>query len=186
MSDRRRPTPSAFALPDAGWPELALMGRSNAGKSSLLNALVGRRQAPVSATPGKTQTVSFYPMRGWYLVDLPGYGYARTSKSRREAMGEMVEWYLTQRQPLLGGVVVQDCRRDPEAEEYQLLEWAATRNLWLVVVANKVDKLNQAERRAREAALATAWGRPVLMLSAKTRENLEALKTAIRGLGLAL
>lgn len=173
-------------MPSDGLPEVAFLGRSNAGKSSLLNALLGAQIAPVSSKPGKTAVICFYAMPGWYLVDLPGYGYAQISKERRSAIGERVEAFLTDRQPLLGGLVVQDCRRDPEEEEALLRRWAASRNLFLAVVANKADKLNQRERVERKAALEAAWKLPVILVSARTRENLEAVRAAIRGLGLSI
>lgn len=173
-------------MPSDGRPELAFLGRSNAGKSSLLNALLGAQLAPVSSRPGKTLVIHFYAMPGWYLVDLPGYGYAQISKERRAAIGQEVETFLAQRQPLLGGLVVQDCRRDPEAEEALLRQWAASRNLFLAVVANKADKLTQRERVERKAALEAAWKLPVMLVSARTRENLESVRAAIRGLGLSI
>ena len=173
-------------MPAGTLPEFCFMGRSNAGKSSLINALVRRKIAHSSANPGKTVRIHFYRMLSWYLVDLPGFGYAKVSKQERDRFGQAVEAYLTTRQALLGGVLIQDCRRDPEPDEMMVVEWAQASNRFLVVVANKMDKLNRREQAERLARLEEVYRRPVMMLSAKTGEGLDPVRAAVVGLGLAL
>ncbi len=198
MASKRRPSnppakgdlaASALAateMPAEGLPEFAFLGRSNSGKSSLINGLVGSKVARESQTPGKTTRLHFYRMSEWYLVDLPGFGYAKRSKADRAFFGQAVETYLTTRQPLLGGLLIQDCRRDPEEEEAMVVQWADESNRFLVVVANKMDKLNRREQGERLRALENAYGRQVLMVSAKFKEGLDPVRSAIRGLGLRL
>ncbi|CAB1129692.1 putative GTP-binding protein EngB [Candidatus Hydrogenisulfobacillus filiaventi] len=171
-------------MPADGAVEVAMAGRSNSGKSSLLNRLAGQRLAHVSGTPGRTRRLHFYRMDGWYLVDLPGFGYARVGRAEREAFGEAVERYLTARSALIGAILIQDVRRDPGEEERLLVEWAAARNVWLWVAANKVDKLNRRERQEREAALTAAYPGPVFLLSARTGEGVDRLAGELRKLGL--
>lgn len=173
-------------MPTGSWPELAFLGRSNAGKSSLINRLARRQIARTSQTPGKTVRIHFYAMTGWYLVDLPGFGYAKVSRKERATFGEAVETYLTTRSALLGGILIQDCRRDPEPEEAMVVDWAARSNRYLVVVANKMDKLNRAEQAARRARLEELYGRRVHLMSAKTGEGLDAVRAAVLAIGLEL
>ncbi len=166
--------------------ELAFMGRSNAGKSSLINRLVGTKIAHTSGTPGRTQRLNFFAMKGWYIVDLPGFGYAKVSKAQREIFGQAVETYLTTRQPLIGGILIQDVRREPEEEELMVMKWAYDRNLYLAVVASKVDKLNQSERIERRKRLEAVYGAGVYFVSNRTGEGISEVKGAILGLGLAI
>lgn len=173
-------------MPAGSWPEFAFLGRSNAGKSSLINRLARRPIARTSQTPGKTIRIHFYAMTGWYLVDLPGFGYAKVSRKERAAFGEAVEAYLTTRRALLGGVLIQDCRRDPEPEEGMVVDWATASNRYLVIVANKMDKLNRAEQAARREKLEDFYGRPVHLISAKTGEGLDAVRSAVSAVGLKL
>lgn len=175
---------TADEMPQTGWPEVAFMGRSNAGKSSLINQLAKSKVAHTSGTPGKTQRIHFYAMSGWYVVDLPGFGYAKVSKVERERFGEAVETYLTTRQPLIAGVLIQDVRRDPADEEQMVVEWASQRNILLIIAASKVDKLSRQERAAREAVLQEAYRRPVFLISNRTGEGIDQIRQAIRGLGL--
>lgn len=174
----------ASEMPDGGWPEVAIMGRSNAGKSSLLNRIMGQRVALVSGNPGRTQRIHFYARDHWYLVDLPGYGYAKVPASLRLAFGHAVETYLAERQALVAAILVQDCRRDMASDEALLVNWAIQRNVLLVVAANKVDKLNRQERETRQTALETQYSCPVVMTSASSGEGLHAVKEHLSGLGL--
>lgn len=177
----------ASQMPTDGLPEVALLGRSNCGKSSLLNRLLRKPAAHVSATPGRTRRLNFYRMKGWYLVDLPGYGYADVPLAVKHRFGQAVETYLQRRQPLLAAVLIQDCRRDPQDEERQLVEWAAARNLLLVVAGNKVDRLRPSERPAREAALRSYYqplGCGVVMTSARTGEGIDEVRARLGELGL--
>jgi len=174
--------PSEF--PTGNLQEVALLGRSNAGKSSLLNALLNRRTARVSRTPGQTRRIHFYWVKNWYLVDLPGFGYAALDPGERARFSRAVDDYLNQRAQLTAAVLIQDIRRDPGAEEQQLVAWARRRNVLLLVAANKADKLNRTETTARVEALHAAYGFPVLAMSARTGAGLDALKERLRGLGL--
>ncbi len=173
-------------MPQDGKSEVAFMGRSNAGKSSLINALVGSKVAHTSSTPGRTQRINFFSMVSWYIVDLPGFGYAKVSKQDRQTFGQAVETYLTERQSLVAGVLIQDVRRDPEEEEAMVVHWAASRNIMLIVAASKMDRLNRAEQQARKQALEELYGRPVFLISNRTGEGMDQVKGALRGLGLNL
>ena len=177
---------TAAEMPRDGLSEVAFMGRSNAGKSSLINALVGTKIAHTSGTPGRTQRINFFAMPAWYIVDLPGFGYARASHSVRESFGQAVEDYLTTRQPLVGGVLIQDARRDAEEEEKMVVRWADSRNVFLVVAASKMDRMNRAEQHERHEKLEEQYQRPVLLVSNRTGEGLDGVKSAIRGLGLSI
>lgn len=154
-------------LPKPGAPEIAFAGRSNVGKSSLLNRLAGRRDlARTSGTPGKTRLLHFYEVRyelgprrdALLFVDLPGYGWARVSRTERQAWGKVVERYLDDRPSLRGVFVLVDVRRDPGAEERELLAWLEERGIPALVVATKVDKLPLGRRTARLRALGEALG----------------------------
>lgn len=172
--------------PDQGPPEVAFMGRSNAGKSSLINRLVGAKVAHTSGTPGRTQRINFFHMPGWYIVDLPGFGYAKVSKESREIFGQAVEGYLTGRQALVAAVLIQDARRNPEEEEAMVVHWAADRNILLVVAASKMDRLNRREQAERHQVLEEAYGRPVFLVSSRTGEGMDQVKGALKGIGLNL
>lgn len=173
-------------MPTTGLSEVAFLGRSNAGKSSLINALVGSKVAHTGATPGRTQRINFFSMPSWYIVDLPGFGYAKASKSDRQRFGEAVEDYLTQRQSLIAGILIQDARRDAEPEEMMVVRWADSRNILLTVIASKMDRLNRAEQAQRQRALDEQYGRSVYLVSNRTGEGLDRVRSVIRGLGLTL
>ncbi len=173
-------------MPQDGLTELAFLGRSNAGKSSLLNRLAGVSIAHVSGNPGKTQRIHFYTMPQWYLVDLPGYGYAKVPLTLKEEFGQAVDNYLTTRQPLIGGILIQDARRDPQDEEYSLAQWAQSRNLFFLVVASKMDRLNKTEQRERHERLEALYHQPVFGISSRTGEGIDQVRNAIRGLGLQI
>ncbi len=131
---------------------MAIVGRSNSGKSSLLNLLGGRRDlARVSKTPGRTQRIHFFAERnlGLAIVDLPGYGFARVSKADRARFTAAIEEYLTERERLRGIVLLLDVRRSVEEDEQVLADMARRRGIGLVCVATKVDKLGRAERDRR-------------------------------------
>lgn len=150
----------------AGWrpepklPEIAFAGRSNVGKSSLINALVRRKKAArVSNTPGRTREINFFDVNGQFvLADLPGYGYARISKEQRAAWRPLIEGYLTQSPQLRGVIQLLDARHDPTEDDLRMLDFLAALETPTLVVATKVDKLKAAERDARLAALARAAG----------------------------
>ena len=138
-------------------PEVAFLGRSNVGKSSLINSLLGvKGLARTSRTPGRTQAINFFLInRGFRFVDLPGYGYARVSKRVRESWGEIVTDYLAKRARLVLSIHLVDSRHDPTQSDLQLSEWLAANAKPRLVVATKADKLSRNElqkslRRARE------------------------------------
>ena len=129
-------------------PEVCFVGRSNAGKSSTLNALTGNRSlARVSKTPGRTQLINFFTVAdGGRLVDLPGYGYAKAPKARRDAWGRAIDDYLNRRTNLVGIVLVMDARRPLQAFDTHMIDWAETRGLPMLALLNKADKLKRGAR----------------------------------------
>lgn len=133
--------------PPEGIPEIAFTGRSNVGKSSLINLLLNRRKlAKVSSTPGKTRTINFYNINDSFrIVDLPGYGYAKVSKSESEEWGRMMESYLSARQGLLKVVQLVDSRHAPTALDKQMYDYLRYYGLDGIVVATKADKLSKNE-----------------------------------------
>lgn len=135
------------ALPRNSYPEIAFTGRSNVGKSSLINSLMNRKSlARTSAQPGKTQTLNFYNINGsLYLVDLPGYGYAKSSKEEREAWGDMIARYLTESEVLQAVFLLVDIRHKPTEQDVQMFDWLSYLELDTVVLATKADKLKRSE-----------------------------------------
>ena len=129
-------------------PEVAFVGRSNAGKSSTLNRLTGSRNlARVSKTPGRTRLINFFTVAdGGRLVDLPGYGYAKAPKARREAWGRAIDDYLNQRANLVGVVLVMDVRRPLQPFDQDMMAWCGTRDMPLLALLNKADKLKRGAR----------------------------------------
>ena len=176
------------APPDGQRPEVALVGRSNVGKSSFLSSLVGRKGlAKVSATPGKTRLINYFLVDDrWYLVDLPGYGYAKVSKTEKERWGHALEDYLARRQGLVMVVQLVDVRHGPQDSDMQMHGWLTGRRFPPVVVLTKADKLSrsQALRSHREwAAAMNLEPGDVLLYSSTTGEGREAV---LDRLGLAL
>ncbi len=138
--------------PRPGRPEIAFAGRSNVGKSSLINSLLGRRNlVKTSSKPGRTQTINFFLINDtFYFVDLPGYGYAKVPMEVRKNWGPMVEQYLKTRQGLRAVVVILDIRRKPNQGDYDLFAWLTHQSIPQIVVLTKADKLKsnkQAQRR---------------------------------------
>ncbi len=133
--------------PPEGPMEIAFAGRSNVGKSSLINLLTGRKNlAKVSGNPGKTRTINFFDIDGrWRIVDLPGYGYAKVSKAESESWGKMMEDYLENRETLATVVQLVDCRHEPTAQDIQMFEYLRYYDLTGIVVATKADKLSKNE-----------------------------------------
>ncbi len=130
--------------PTDGLPEIAFLGRSNVGKSSLLNSLLGRKGlARTSNTPGRTQSINYFLINdSFYFVDLPGYGYARVSKAMRADWGEMAEEYLSKREELALCIHLIDSRHEPTALDIQLNEWLLANEKPFVLAATKADKLS--------------------------------------------
>lgn len=133
--------------PTTGYMEFAFAGRSNVGKSSLINKLLNRKSlARVSGTPGKTVTINFYNIDDTiYLVDLPGYGYAQRSKQEIEKWGGMMEDYLANREPLVQTILLVDSRHKPTKDDIQMAQWIRHYHDSLIVVATKMDKLKKKE-----------------------------------------
>lgn len=133
--------------PTTGYMEFAFAGRSNVGKSSLINKLINRKSlARVSGTPGKTATINFYNIDDTiYLVDLPGYGYAQRSKQETEKWGRMMEDYLANREPLVQTILLVDSRHKPTQDDITMAEWIRHYHDNLIVIATKMDKLKKKE-----------------------------------------
>lgn len=128
-------------------PEIALSGRSNVGKSSLINTLLNRKNlARTSSQPGKTQTLNFYLINDeFYLVDVPGYGYARVSQKKRQEFGEMIQDYLETRPNLKGLVILIDSRHEPTKDDIAMYNYAQYLNLPILVVCTKIDKIKKSQ-----------------------------------------
>jgi GTP-binding protein len=134
-------------FPEDGLPEIALAGRSNVGKSSLINRMINRKNlARTSSQPGKTQTLNYYRVNdALYMVDFPGYGYAKVSKTRREAWGKMVEAYIMNRVQLKLILCVIDMRHPPSKDDQMMYEWLTHHDIPRVVVTTKADKLPKSQ-----------------------------------------
>ena len=143
---------------DDGKPEIAFLGRSNVGKSSLLNSLLLRKGlARTSNTPGRTQSINFFLINdGFYFVDLPGYGFAKVSKSMRADWGKMAEDYLSEREELSLSIQLVDSRYPPKPPDLMLHEWLKHHGREFVIVATKIDKLNSREMNANLKAIRSA------------------------------
>ena len=171
--------------PAPGIPEIAFAGRSNVGKSSLLNLLTGRKGlAKVSGSPGKTRTINFYKINDAFrIVDLPGYGFAKVSRSETEKWGEMIESYLTDRSDLIKVVQLVDIRHAPSAQDIQMYDFLKYYGLDGIVVATKADKVSGNERQKSVAAIRKAFnlgkGDRVFPVSALKRTGHEELLDAI-------
>ncbi|TLY21381.1 MAG: YihA family ribosome biogenesis GTP-binding protein [Nitrospirae bacterium] len=180
-------------FPAGDLPEIAVAGRSNVGKSSLLNILLGRKNlARVSQTPGRTRLLTFFRVmlasqgaegspEKFLFVDLPGYGYARVAKAVHEQWGPMIEGYLSSRASLRGVVLLTDIRRGEE-DEVNLVRWLEKQELGLVAVATKSDKLPRGRRLQALRDLETFLGVPVIGCSAVTGEGKDVVWKAIREL----
>lgn len=134
-------------IPDNQLPEIAFAGKSNVGKSSLINALMNRKSlARTSAQPGKTQTINFYNINDeLYFVDLPGYGYARVSQQEKEKWGKMIEKYLHRSKVLQAVFLLVDIRHEPSANDRQMYEWILANGYHPIVIATKLDKINRSQ-----------------------------------------
>ena len=173
--------------PEPTLPEVAFAGRSNVGKSSLLNRLIHRKKfARVSNTPGRTREVNFFKVNGSFLlVDLPGYGYARISKERRAEWRPLIESYLRSTDQLRGVVQLLDSRHDPTADDLQMLDYLGEIGVPTIVVLTKIDKLTPKERQRQRGHIAGAVGvddDQIITFSATTGEGRNELAEAIESL----
>lgn len=149
---------SPAQYPDTGFPEIALAGRSNVGKSSFINTLLRRKNlARTSSQPGKTQTLNFYAINdSFYFVDVPGYGYAKVSKKERAKWGAMINEYLLEREELRAVVSLIDLRHEPTKEDIQMYDFLKYYELPVIVVATKADKVPKNKRNQHVAAIKKA------------------------------
>ena len=167
-------------FPSDGLPEVAFFGRSNVGKSSLLNVLTGqKRLAFTSSTPGRTQTINFYRIeRTFYFVDLPGYGYARVSRERARQWQGLMEQYLLKRESLKLACLILDARRGWMEADRNLKQWLEGHGREYLVIATKTDKLNQSEQARGLGAIRREGAEP-LPFSALTGRGVRELWQAI-------
>jgi GTP-binding protein len=184
-------SPAQFPTPSI--PEIAFLGRSNVGKSSLLNALLSSKQAKVSSTPGRTRSINFFsitdtPQRQqpqMYFADLPGYGYAKISKSISAEWPKLIEPYLTERSTLALCLCLVDSNIPPQAPDMQLIEFLKHAGRDLIVLATKSDKLSGNGRTKAQAALRSGLQiENVMLCSAKTGAGLKEVWTAIQSVSV--
>ena len=178
-------TPSQY--PPADPPEIAFAGRSNVGKSSLINKLLNRRHlVKTSSTPGRTQLINFFSINeGFTFVDLPGYGYAKVPLNIRKKWGPMVETYLSSRETLKGIVLILDIRRMPREEERDLINWLNYYRLSSILVLTKIDKLSKSKQGKQRKEIAESLSledSDLILFSAKSGFGKEVLWPAIEKL----
>ena len=166
--------------PDESVPEVAFAGRSNVGKSSMINKLLNRKTlVRTSSTPGRTQMLNFFNINDEFLlVDLPGYGFAKVPVSVKKAWGPMIRTYLQERKTLTAVVMLYDIRRIPRAEDIQLLDWLEEFGVPTIPVVTKIDKVNRSQRKKHVQAIAEATGLEpdsFTLFSALTREGFDDL-----------
>ncbi len=178
-------TPSQ--CPPGYLPEIAFTGRSNVGKSSLINTLVNRKHlVKTSATPGRTQLINFFVINSvFHFVDLPGFGYARVPATVRKSWGPMIETYLSTRKNLKGVVLIIDIRRIPGAQELNFIQWLHYYRIPEILVLTKSDKLSKNKQITQKRAIADTLGIPMeelILFSAKSRMGKDDLWHAIERL----
>ncbi len=180
-------SPNFQQCPVMDRPEYAFIGRSNVGKSSLINALVNNKKlAKISGTPGKTQLINHFSINGkWYLVDLPGYGYAKISKVMRAKWERMIMDYLFKRLNLMNTFILVDSRHSPQKNDLELFERYGANNLPFTIVFTKIDKLNRNQWEKNIAAykkvLLTQWEElpPIILSSAVDKTGLDEILQSI-------
>lgn len=172
-------------LPDNKYPEIAFAGKSNVGKSSLINALMNRKSlARTSAQPGKTQTINFYNINDeLYFTDLPGYGYAKVSKEEKEKWGKMVERYLKSSKQLKAVFLLIDIRHEPSANDVDMYKWITANGYDPIVIATKLDKINRSQTAKNvkiiRDKLKVKEGVRIIPFSAQTKQGREEIYETI-------
>ena len=175
------------ALPDTEFPEVAFAGKSNVGKSSLINALMNRKSyARTSSQPGKTQTINFYNINdAMYLVDLPGYGYANASPAVKAKWGKMIEKYLRQSANLKQVFLLVDIRHDPSENDKMMYNWIVDNGFRPVIIATKLDKLKRSQIAKHVKAVRAGLGLKeddiLIPFSSQTKQGLDELWNTIEG-----
>lgn len=175
------------AIPDTEFPEVAFAGKSNVGKSSLINALMNRKSyARTSSQPGKTQTINFYNINdAMYLVDLPGYGYANASPAVKAKWGKMIEKYLRQSANLKQVFLLVDIRHDPSENDKMMYNWIVDNGFRPVIIATKLDKLKRSRIAKHVKAVRAGLGLKeddiLIPFSSQTKQGLDELWNTIEG-----
>ena len=175
------------AIPDTEFPEVAFAGKSNVGKSSLINALMNRKSyARTSSQPGKTQTINFYNINdAMYLVDLPGYGYANASPAVKAKWGKMIEKYLRQSANLKQVFLLFDIRHDPSENDKMMYNWIVDNGFRPVIIATKLDKLKRSQIAKHVKAVRAGLGLKeddiLIPFSSQTKQGLDELWNTIEG-----
>lgn len=168
-------------LPENTLPEIGFAGKSNVGKSSLINALMNRKSlARTSATPGKTQTINFYNINDeMYLVDLPGYGYAKVSEQEKAQWGKMIERYLNTSKQLRAVFLLIDIRHDPSANDKMMYNWIVEQGFHPIIIATKLDKIKRSQVQKQVKLIRTGLnllpGTIVIPFSAETKQGREEI-----------
>ncbi len=164
-------------LPENTRPEIAFAGKSNVGKSSLINALMNRKSyARISATPGKTQTINFYNINEeLYLVDLPGYGYAKVSEREKEKWGQLIERYLHGSSQLKAVFLLVDIRHEPSANDKMMYEWVVSQGYHPIIIATKLDKIKRSQvdkhLKMLRTGLSLVPGTKIIPFSSMTKQG---------------
>lgn len=175
------------AIPDTEYPEVAFAGKSNVGKSSLINSLMNRKSyARTSSQPGKTQTINFYNINdAMYLVDLPGYGYANASPAVKAKWGKMIEKYLRQSANLKQVFLLVDIRHDPSENDKMMYNWIVDNGFRPVIIATKLDKLKRSQIAKHVKAVRAGLGLKeddiLIPFSSQTKQGLDELWNTIEG-----
>ena len=164
-------------LPENNRPEIAFAGKSNVGKSSLINALMNRKSyARISATPGKTQTINFYNINEeLYLVDLPGYGYAKVSEQEKEKWGQLIERYLHGSSQLKAVFLLVDIRHEPSANDKMMYDWVVSQGYHPIIIATKLDKIKRSQvdkhLKMLRTGLSLVPGTKIIPFSSMTKQG---------------
>ncbi len=173
-------------LPDNKLPEIAFAGKSNVGKSSLINGLLNRKSlARTSSQPGKTQTINFYNVnKEFYFVDLPGYGYAKVSEQEKAKWGKMIENYLHKSKKLRAVFLLIDIRHEPSANDVNMYEWILANGFEPIIIATKLDKIKRSQEQKNikiiKNKLDIVPGTKIMPFSAQTKQGREEILDFIR------